>query len=302
MNMRIRQEQDITKMGLQSNGWTDAEERLLADEVEKSRLNGRPLRSVFTAVAQATGRQPNSVRNHYYLKAKSDGAYSAHTGISFVPFTDEEVESLLETVLTAVASGESVRSCTLRMGNGDNKAMLRYQNKYRSILKKNPELIARVASRLKLDGVSIRSLYLGKRQSNGSTNTEIQKAVSSALKSMDRLTGTGAEAFFNGIAKLAESALNQSEAEDTEALKNRILLLENEYKLHDAKLKRMCTMFRGLIEINYGFLNRTGVSKLSSLSEYINALSAMVGDCQQLLAEIKDERLAVLSNEASVSM
>ena len=48
---------------------------------------------------------------------------------------------LLEAVDRCRAAGESVRACTLRIAQGDTRRMLRYQNKYRALLKNRPALV-----------------------------------------------------------------------------------------------------------------------------------------------------------------
>lgn len=60
---------------------------------------------------------------------------------------------LLETVLHGQAQGMSVRSITMQMGGGDKKAMLRYQNKYRSLVKNNPEAVYRCAGSVAREGI-----------------------------------------------------------------------------------------------------------------------------------------------------
>ena len=121
-------------------GWSAEEDALLFEAVGSAREGGASLKAVFDSVAARTGRRPNSIRNYYYARVKQEGnsrAILPHNP-AFVPFSDEEIHKLLVTVLTAQAKGMSVRACTLQMGNGDNRAMLRYQNKYRSLLKSNP--------------------------------------------------------------------------------------------------------------------------------------------------------------------
>ena len=48
---------------------------------------------------------------------------------------------LLEAVDRCRSAGESVRACTLRIAQGDTRRMLRYQNKYRALLKNRPALV-----------------------------------------------------------------------------------------------------------------------------------------------------------------
>ncbi len=117
-------------------GWNSAEEALLLEAVNRCRAAGEPLKTAFTEAARQTGRRPNSVRNHYYASSKGTGAAPA-----FLPFSEEESLSLLKTVLQARSAGESVRACTLRIAQGDTRRMLRYQNKYRALLKNRPALV-----------------------------------------------------------------------------------------------------------------------------------------------------------------
>ena len=64
--------------------------------------------------------------------------------------SEEEMRALLRTVLAEQAKGISVRACTLNMGKGDTKTMLRYQNKYRSLIRTNPEFVQKVRLRRQL--------------------------------------------------------------------------------------------------------------------------------------------------------
>ena len=128
-------------------GWNSAEEELLAKAVDRCRATGEPLKTAFTEAAKQTGRRPNSVRNHYYAGSKAAGAAPA-----FLPFSEEESLSLLKTVLAARSAGESVRACTLRIAEGDTRRMLRYQNKYRALLKSKPALVDQARRELQEKG------------------------------------------------------------------------------------------------------------------------------------------------------
>ena len=145
-------EQAIAARG--RTGWNSAEEALLSEAVDRCRAAGEPLKTAFTEAAARTGRRPNSVRNHYYASSKGAGAAPA-----FLPFSEEESLDLLKTVLQARSAGESVRACTLRIAQGDTRRMLRYQNKYRSLLKSQPALVERVRQELQADGRQIFDPY-----------------------------------------------------------------------------------------------------------------------------------------------
>ena len=145
-------EQAIVTRG--KTGWNSDEEALLAKAVDRCKAAGEPLKTAFFEAARQTGRQPNSVRNHYYSGSKAAGAAPA-----FLPFSEEESLSLLKTVLLARSAGESVRACTLRLAEGDTRRMLRYQNKYRALLKSQPELVDRARRELKEKGRHIFDPY-----------------------------------------------------------------------------------------------------------------------------------------------
>ena len=49
--------------------------------------------------------------------------------------------------------GESVRACVMALSEGSQSRMLRYQNKYRTILKTRPDMIAQVCEELRRDGL-----------------------------------------------------------------------------------------------------------------------------------------------------
>ena len=70
-----------------------------------------------------------------------------------MPFTQQEVDWLMEQVLTARAQGQSVRSCLQSLAGGDHSLMLRYQNKYRAVLKSRPEYVQKLVEALNARGV-----------------------------------------------------------------------------------------------------------------------------------------------------
>lgn len=136
-------------------GWAQAEQEQLWSEVSLAARENRPLRSAFERFAEKSGRRPNSVRNYYYTAIKSGAARpeDAEDVHSFTPFSRDQVESLLDEILASLGRGESVRACVLRMGAGDRSLSLRYQNKYRSILKSHPEWVQASLQRLQSKGI-----------------------------------------------------------------------------------------------------------------------------------------------------
>ncbi len=135
------------------NGWTQEETDLLWKEIQAALDAGTPLRGVFDRTGQALGRKPNSVRNYYYMQMREKGGKEIRRAAPFDTFSDDEIHSLLRHVLSGRGSGRSVRACVMEMSGGDRSRMLRYQNKYRSILRKKPDLIEQVCRELKQEGL-----------------------------------------------------------------------------------------------------------------------------------------------------
>ncbi len=132
-------------------GWQEAETARLFTAVKEANASGAPLRSVFESLSGDLGRKPNSIRNYYYacLRQQSEDVHTP----AFQPFTPEETHELLRQVLMARGQGMSVRACVMALSEGSHSRMLRYQNKYRTILKTRPELIAQVCEELKQEGL-----------------------------------------------------------------------------------------------------------------------------------------------------
>lgn len=219
-----------------AGGWTEEETTQLFEEARRADEEGRPVKSVFAQIAAITGRKPNSIRNYYYLKLKENSSLAK---AAFVPFEDEEVESLLRTMLTAQAKGRSVRSVANELGNGDQKAMLRYQNKYRSTLRNNPELVRQVLSQLRSEGAEAFDPF----EKKPSDSKELSAALSKA--------GVDGNALVNNLLKLSRKASRQSEGAKIAAL--------------EAKLNK-------ITEINSRFIELSRLERISELSDYVREL------------------------------
>lgn len=127
-------------------GFTEAETELLIKEALRAADNGESLTSVFTRVASLTGRAQGSVRNYYYGLIKDEarrkklsdtcGDISRLKACRAKEFSKEEETFLMQSVLKGKERGKSVRKTIMEITGGDDHLYLRYQNKYRNILKK----------------------------------------------------------------------------------------------------------------------------------------------------------------------
>ena len=131
------------------NGYTQEEARAFVQYIYAGRRAGRTLSSLFEGYAQKSGRAKGSVRNYYYALLRSTGNKEVRkllrgTDLHAQPvqaFSDEETDRVLRVILAEKSKGISVRRAVLNLAGGDDKLMLRYQNKYRNVLTKQPERI-----------------------------------------------------------------------------------------------------------------------------------------------------------------
>lgn len=134
------------------NGYTEEEAKSLVKFVSEGKKNGKTLSGLFAAYAQKTGRAKGSVRNYYYALLRSTGDERVKKMLSgtelkaekILQFTEEETDKLVKEILMQKSRGISVRRAVLNLSGGDDKLMLRYQNKYRNVLTKQPERIERL--------------------------------------------------------------------------------------------------------------------------------------------------------------
>ncbi|HIV28723.1 MAG TPA: hypothetical protein IAA64_12165 [Candidatus Ornithocaccomicrobium faecavium] len=145
-------EQTITRASKRA-GWSERESNLLWETADEAQQQGLPLKAVFDRIAAQTGRRPNSIRNYYYAQVRQREG-GCERPARFVPFSEEEVRWLLDKVLRDRAQGHSVRSCLQRLADGDHSLMLRYQNKYRAVIKNRPELVREIVDALNAEGIA----------------------------------------------------------------------------------------------------------------------------------------------------
>ena len=135
------------------SGWKPEETEMLWQEIRQAAESGAPLRGVFERMGQTLGRKPNSVRNYYYMQLRDRAGDDLRRAAPFETFSEDEVHDLLRRVLMARGQGRSVRACVMDLSGGDKTLMLRYQNKYRSVLRKKPDVIAGVCRELAQEGL-----------------------------------------------------------------------------------------------------------------------------------------------------
>lgn len=128
----------VSLNGKRKKGWDAGEDRLLLSLADDAAAHGRPLTCAFGEAAKRLSRKPDSVRNRYYAIRRGAG------GKRYVPFSPDEAENMAGKLIELMQKGRSLRAAALELSGGDAKLMLRYQNKFRDMAKKEPSLLERI--------------------------------------------------------------------------------------------------------------------------------------------------------------
>ena len=144
------------------NGYTEEEAIGLIEYIYTGKNAGKTLSYLFETYGKEHSRAKGSVRNYYYafLKRQDDARVRRileGKGLSagaIKPFTEKETDELLEKVIDGKKRGLSVRRSIMEASGGDEKLMLRMQNKYRNLLKKQPERVEKAANAAGMSAVN----------------------------------------------------------------------------------------------------------------------------------------------------
>lgn len=199
--------------------WKDEEVKKLFDFIENGRKNNVPLINLFSQYAHLTGRKPNSVRNYYYIelealqenenRTKKLGIdLSIHKKNDQKEFSADETRELVMKILQMTSKGISVRKACLTLANGDITQMVRFQNKFRTVVVKQKELFDECLSKLQTKDTK----YVSKRPDN----------VIAFRNNKTSLTDSDINSLFLGLVKLVkkqatEQATKNQEIEITRA-------------------------------------------------------------------------------------
>ena len=174
-------------------GFKESETKKLIDFVKENENKG--LTKVFKEYASVSGRAQGSVRNYYYKtikECKNSEELRKKLGVSkdmfpnFIKeFNESEARELLEIVLKGASEGKSVRSVISTLANNNDKLALRYQNKYRNLIKNQKELVIEVASQIKLkDGSTFNPYKLEQGSEYKKLESEIDGLIKRLVKSL----------------------------------------------------------------------------------------------------------------------
>ena len=130
----------------------------LAEFIQKR--ENQSLSSIFEKFGERYGKAKGTVRNLYYALAKKSNEdkdfrekYLNGKPVfvsKIVGFGDTEERELLKKIVLEKSKGRSVRSAIMALSNGDAKLALRYQNKFRNVIKNKPNVIEEIVGELNL--------------------------------------------------------------------------------------------------------------------------------------------------------
>lgn len=142
------------------NGYTEEEAKDLVEYIKAGKTKGKTLTYLFETYGLTHGRAKGSVRNYYYTLMKNDKNDERIVKLldgsclkveQIKEFTEEETDNILRSILTEKSKGLSIRRAIFNLSGGDDKLMLRLQNKYRNMLKKEPSKIQSIAKELGIE-------------------------------------------------------------------------------------------------------------------------------------------------------
>ena len=136
----------------------DEEMTELFEKAHAAKRNGASLSKLFSVFAEGHGLAKGTIRNIYYdtVKRATEGDSLAKkyfcgftlTSAKIVEFDEQEARSLLKKILTGLTLGKPVRR-TISELTDDSRLALRYQNKYRNMLRFEKDKVKEVAEEIK---------------------------------------------------------------------------------------------------------------------------------------------------------
>ena len=129
--------------------------------IENGKAEGKTLGELFAEYAELHKKAKGSVRNRYYDLLKTGERDDVFRNRFLCgrtlkaekreAFTEEGEKELLLGVFRQKTKGVSVRKALLTLSCGDDKKMLRYQNKFRNLLVKNRPLVEEAVRQVKAE-------------------------------------------------------------------------------------------------------------------------------------------------------
>lgn len=267
--------------------WKDEDVKKLFEIVEQNKSKNQSLLTAFTEYAKLTGRKRNSVRNYYYQEltelqnnksraSKLNIDIKKHIVNESILFTENETRSIISNILKLNNEGYSIRKACLKLANNDVNLMVRYQNKYRSVLKTNPKLIEEISkelniNKLKTNTNSSNLIYFKKQEPKTITENDINSLFLGLIKLVKKSATESVEKKLISELDFANSTLRKTLVKLSKTEQS-YKELENAYKhekIENEKLKLENAYLRSEIA---NMLNKHKQPKQKTLSEFISEI------------------------------
>lgn len=135
------------------NNWNKKDIEALVESVENENKRESNM-SVFSNLAKKYNLSPLTIRNIYY-KSRTDKK------MKYKHFDMEESKSMFNQINNLVSKGNSVRKACLIMAGEDQSLFLRYQNKYRKMLKQASQNVKTIKTKdRRLTDIDIQNLFM----------------------------------------------------------------------------------------------------------------------------------------------
>lgn len=267
--------------------WKDEEVKKLFSHIEECSRKKMALTKAFQLYAQMSGRKPNSVRNYYYaelneLEHNQERAQrlgidlKLHTKSKPKFFTEEEVRLQIGEIIKLKNFGYSVRKACLKIAGNNLEEMVRLQNKYRTLLKNNPEFLKELENEVAKKDLQTKELpnnivQIPKKKTR-LTESEINSLFLGLVKLVKNTAKQEATEYIKEETQLANNALRQAlvqlsnKEQELQEIKRSFELLKTEKELLDETVK----VLRGENAKFYAKLQ----SKNNKLKEYTSKMTS----------------------------
>ena len=234
--------------------WKDQEVVELFRFVEKQKAAGECLTNIFINFAKQTKRMPNSVRNYYYAELcnlmqnptrcqKLQIDISLHKKIEPKEFTEDETKTVVTKILQMTAKGMSVRKACQTLANGEISLMVRYQNKFRSVVQKDKTMynscLQRVGEEVKLKTKTPNNIIKMPDRRNVLTESDINSLFLGLVKLVKKQTQDDLCKTYEKDKQKANDMLRKTLVEIAEK-DNIIKQLRKQFKVLKQEKEKLC--------------------------------------------------------------
>lgn len=140
-----------------------------------------PRLKAFTDFATAHDLKCETIRNLYYGAVKQYKLKDVFKIEKCKHFGAVELKGVMQKLVDEINRTQSVRKACYNVSNGDAKLMLRLQNKYRSILKNNPQYLLEMG--LKIDKKNINNIQNNRNNKSKINEEKTSQNINNFLKS-----------------------------------------------------------------------------------------------------------------------